>query len=214
MFLFGLGIIKINVEGKLDYDTRTIVSNHLSLIETVVILYLFPVSYLAAANLEENSIVRKTSKVFEIIFVDRSKKNSNVTEQLKNIANDPSLLPVFVFPEGKVTNGDAMVGFRSGAYVSNTPVQALAIRFRLWFCPRNMSTVSWLEDDWWYYCYTVYTIPFMTMDIKVLDPINWKGSSKEPDQKAAESQLQIANALHTKAFAMTNKVLFQKAKQE
>jgi hypothetical protein len=211
--LLSFGIVKVNVTGELHEDSRTIVSNHLSLIETVAILHQFPVAYLAASYLKSHKFVRKTSEVFEIIFVDRE-KTANISKQLVNIANDPSLLPVLIFPEGKVTNGDALVGFRTGAYVSDTPVQAVTVRFRQWLCPKSMSTVSWNEDNWFFYCYQVYAIPFITLDLNVLEPLNWKGKDLTPAEKATQSQLQIANALHTKPFAMTNKILFEKKKTE
>ena len=208
--LLSLGIVKINVTGKIDEDSRTIIANHLSLIETIAILFECPVSYLAAQDLKKHEIVRKTANVFEIIFVDRSNPNLQISNQLINIANDPSLLPVVVFPEGKVTNGDALVGFRSGAFVSETPVQSIAIRFRQWLCPKNMSLISWNEDNWYLYCYQIYAIPFITLDISILPPLNWKGQNKTPIEKAKDAELQLANALHTKPYSMSNKVLFNK----
>jgi len=211
--LLSIGITKINLKGKIDPDSRTIVSNHLSLIETLAILYEFPVSYLAASNLQRHHIIRATAGVFEFIFVDRSDSSSRISNKLVNISNDPSLLPIFVFPEGKVTNGDALVGFRTGAFISETPVQAITVRFRQWLCPKNMSMVSWNEDNWFFYCYQVYAIPFITMDIEVLPPCNWKGKTTTPSERATEVQLQIANSLHTKPFSMTNKVLFEEKKK-
>lgn len=211
--LLSFGIVKINANGKLHEDSRTIVANHLSLIETLAILHQFPVAYLAASYLKEHPLVRKTAEVFEIVFVDRE-KNANVSKQLVDIAQDPSLLPVVIFPEGKVTNGDALVGFRTGAFISDTPVQAITVRFRQWLCPKSMSTVSWNEDNWFFYCYQVYAIPFLTLDLNVLEPLNWKGKELTPAERAVQSELQIANALHTKPFAMTNKVLFEKKKTE
>ena len=84
--LLSFGIVKINVNGKLHEDSRTIVANHLSLIETLVILHQFPVAYLAASYLKKHQLVRKTAEVFEIVFVDREEKNAKVSKQLVNIA--------------------------------------------------------------------------------------------------------------------------------
>jgi hypothetical protein len=53
-------------------------------------------------------------------------------------------------------------------------------------------------------------IPFMTVDLTVLPPISWKGSGKTPQERAAESELQIANHLGTLASSRTNKELFKK----
>ncbi|OHT10489.1 Acyltransferase family protein [Tritrichomonas foetus] len=202
--LFFLGIVKINIKGNIHEYARTIVANHLSLVEALLLLDQFPVSYLAAAWLETNTFVKQTAKVFDVVFVDRAKR-SNITQHLIDIANDPMLLPVVVFPEGKVTNGDALVGFRSGAYISETLVQPVAIRYRMWFTPRPMATVAWNEWNFKYYVYQWFTIPFITVDIDCLEPISWKGSNKSPQEKAVESELQIANALGTLACCRTNK---------
>lgn len=206
--LFFLGIAKINLHGKIHPDARTIVSNHLSLIETLLFLNRFPVSYLAASYLAKTSVIQKAAEIFDFVFVDRSKRQ-NITQHLVDIANDPSLLPVVVFPEGKVTNGDALVGFRSGAYVSETLVQPVTFRYRLWLTPKAMSTISWNEDVLWIYIYQHYSIPFITVDIDCLEPINWKGSSKTPQERACESEIQIANHLGTLACCRTNKELFK-----
>ena len=204
LVLLFVGIVKINIKGQIHEYARTIVSNHQSLIEAVLLLDQFPVSYLAAAWLDHNTFIKQTAKVFDLIFVDRAKR-CNITQQLVDIANDPMLLPVVVFPEGKVTNGDALVGFRSGAYISETMVQPVAIRYRMWLTPRSMATIAWNEWNDLFYIYQVFCIPFMTVDIDILEPISWKGSNKSPQEKAVESELQIANHLGTIACSRTNK---------
>jgi hypothetical protein len=205
--LFGLGIVGVNVRGRLHPSARTIVGNHLSLIETVIILQPFPVSYLAADWLSRLTLIKQTAKVFDFYFVDRA-KHQGATNFLMHIANDPSMTPVLVFPEGKVTNGDAVLGFRSGAYVSDTVVQAVTIRYRQYLCPRSMSTYVWNENSFKFYCYQLFAIPFATVDVDLLEPIIWKGSSKSAAERAVESQLQIANHLGALATCRSNRELF------
>ena len=207
--LLGTGIVKINVRGEIHPDARTIVANHMTILDAVLLLYQFPVSYLAAAYLSKYKFIVNYSKVFDLVFVDRTKRQ-NISQHLIDIANDPMLLPVMVFPEGKVTNGDALVGFRSGAYISETLVQPLAIRYRMWLTPKTMSTVSWNEEPFLTgYIYQFFAIPWITVDIDVLEPIKWKGSDKTAQERAFESELQIANALGCLACSRTNKDLFK-----
>jgi hypothetical protein len=207
--LFVLGIIKIKVNGKLHPDTRTIVSNHMTLIEAVILLENFAVSYLAADWLAEIGLVKQTAKVFDFVFVNRAKRQNGV-ESLVAMANDPSLLPVVVFPEGKVSNGDAVLAFRSGAYVSPSLVQAVTVRYRMWLTPRSMATFAWNDYNFKRYCYQLFCIPFTTVEVDVLEPISWKGQDKTPQEKAIESQIQIANHLGTIATCRSNKELFAK----
>jgi lysophosphatidylcholine acyltransferase/lyso-PAF acetyltransferase len=205
--LLSLGIIKITVNGTIHPYARTFVCNHLALIETVVLLHEIPLSYLAADYLAKHPFIQMTSHVFDFVFVNRS-RNGGISQHLIDIANDPSLLPVMVFPEGKVSNGDAVIGFRSGAFLSETLVQPLAVRFRMWLTPKSMSTVSWNEDNFKKYVYQLFAIPFMTVELTALEPIVWKGSEKNAQERAADSQLQIANYLGVVACSRTNKDLF------
>jgi lysophosphatidylcholine acyltransferase/lyso-PAF acetyltransferase len=180
----------------------------LSLLETILLLGEFPISYLAADYLAKNPFIKLLANVFYFVFVNRSEGGA-VSKQLQNIANDPSVLPVVIFPEGKVTNGDALVGFRSGAYISPTLVQPVAVRFRMWLTPKSMATVAWNECNFKYYLYQLMSIPFLTVDLDVLPPITWKGSDKTPQERACESELQIANHLGVIACSRTNKDLFK-----
>ena len=212
--IFSMGIVHINFRGRLHRDVRTIVCNHLSLVETVILIYEFPISYLAAAYLKSNRMIQAVARVFEFIFVDRSSKSQHVSEQIKNIQNDPSLLPVLIFPEGKVTNGHACIGFRTGAFVSDTPIQPVALRFRHWLAPKWMSTISWTMDPFPLYCYQLLSTPFLTMDVDVLDPYFPKGDNKSPAERASEIQLRICNFLGIPAYSKTNKEFFAKHKQQ
>jgi 1-acyl-sn-glycerol-3-phosphate acyltransferase len=96
--MFGLGIARLNVHGSIHPDARTIICNHLSLIETVILLQQFPVSYLAADWLSRRLIIQQAAHVFDFYFVNRAKHQGGVGH-LVEIANDPSRMPVVVFPE-------------------------------------------------------------------------------------------------------------------
>jgi hypothetical protein len=120
------------------------------------------------------------------------------------------MMPVLVFPEGKVTNGDAILGFRTGAYVSETLVQPVTIRYRQWLCPRTMSTFTWNDNSFLMYCYQLFAIPFTTVDLDVLTPISCKGALKTPAERAVASQLQMANHLGVLATCRSNRELFAK----
>jgi hypothetical protein len=80
-----------------------------------------------------------------------------------------------------------------------------------------MATIAW--NEWWFklYVFQLYSIPFITIDIDVLPPISWKGMSKSAQDKAVESQLQIANHLGMLATCRTNRdyfELYEKSKKE
>ena len=211
--LFSMGIVKINFKGKPHPDIRTYVGNHLSLVETVVMIYEFPISYLAASYLSTNPFIRGVDKIFDFIFVNRSSKGADhISQVISNVQNDPYHLPLLVFPEGKVTNGHACIGFSTGAFLSDTPLQPFSIRFRQWFCPKSMATISWLIDPFWKWAFQAFSVPFYTVEVELLPPIILKGDNQSPAERAKEAQLAICNNLGIYAYSKTNKDFFEKHK--
>lgn len=207
--LLSVGIVHITLKGELKPDTRTIVSNHLTMVDPVSLLSQIPVSYLVMSGLKGNPFFTQTSKIYDIIYVDRSKKEG-ITEQVRSFQNNPNILPLTIFPEGKVTNGECVLGFRSGAFVNDTPIQPVTLRYKLWFCPRDMATISWVCDDTLEYIYQLFSIPFLTLEVSILDQIKWERPDMTPQEKAEQAELIIANSLGTLALKNTNKQIFQK----
>jgi hypothetical protein len=181
----------------------------MTLIEAVILLQQFPVSYLAADWLSRQPLIRQAARVFDFYFVNRAKHQGTINH-LVDLANDPSMMPVVVFPEGKVTNGDALLGFRSGGFVSETIVQPVTVRYRQWLCPRDMAMFVWNENCFKLYCYQLFAIPFVTVDLDLLPAMSWKGSTKSPAERAVECQLQMANHLGVLATCRSNRELFAK----
>lgn len=207
--LLSVGIVYISLNGEIKPETRTIVSNHLTMVDPVSLLSQIPVSYLVMSGLKGNPFFSQTSKIYDIIYVDRSKKEG-ITQQVCDFQNNPNILPLTIFPEGKVTNGECVLGFRSGGFVNNTPVQPVTLRYKLWFCPRDMATISWVSDDTLEYIYQLFSIPFITLEVNILDPIKWEKPDMTPQEKANQAELIIANSLGCLALKNTNKEIFQK----
>ncbi|OHT04663.1 Acyltransferase family protein [Tritrichomonas foetus] len=211
--LFCLGILHIKTTGSLKYDTRTIVVNHLTMIDIITVISQFDASFLSMSSLENVHFFKKTRQIFGLIFVNRS-KSSGTTAEIQKIQNDPSVQPIVIFPEGKVTNGDALLGFRSGAFVNDTPIQPMTLRYNHWLCPKNMATIAWNEWNTLLYIYQLFSIPFMTLEIDILPQIIYKGNDKSPSERAAEVELLMANSLGCLALHKTNKEYFTKQKDE
>lgn len=211
--LFSVGIVHITLNGELKPDTRTIVSNHLTMVDPVSLLSQIPVSYLVMAGLKGNPFFTQTSKIYDIIYVDRT-KTEGITEQVCSFQNNRDILPLTIFPEGKVTIGECVLGFRSGAFVNDTPIQPVTLRYKLWFCPKSMATISWVADDTLEYIYQLFSIPFLTLEVNILDQIKWERPDMTPAEKAKQAQLIMANSLGCIALKNTNKEIFQKKKEK
>lgn len=206
--LFAMGIVYIKRRGKIEPDTRTILINHLTLFDITSGITFFDSSYLAMASIKNISIIKQANMIFSMIYVDRSKDKQGTTEVLRKVQNDYSLAPIVIFPEGKVTNGDGLLGFRTGAFINDTPLQGVTFRYKLWFCSRGLSTIAWVHPSDLFYVWQVFTIPFMTLEIDCLPQVSFKGTNKAPAERAKEVELMMANHLGCLAVKQTNKEYF------
>ena len=206
--LFAMGVVYIKKEGKIEKNTRTLLINHLTLFDITAAITLFDSSYLAMASIKNNPIIKGANEIFNMIYVDRSKVGQGTTEVIRKVQEDYSLAPIVIFPEGKVTNGDGLLGFRTGAFISDTPLQPITFRYKLWFCTRGLSTMAWVHENTLFYIWQVFTIPFMTLEIDCLPQICFKDTNKTPAEKAKEVELMMANHLGCLAVKQTNKEYF------
>ena len=212
--MIGLGVVKITKNGELKNDTRTLVVNHLTMIDALVVMSQFDCSFLTMSGVQNLTLFRKASLIFDLIFVDRSKMKQGTTQHIQKVQNDPSVQPIVIFPEGKVTNGNALIGFRSGAFVNNTPLQPMTFQYKHWLCPKGMSSIAWNQDKLTDYIISLFSIPFITIEITIHPQIVYKGNDQTPAERAADVELQMANYLGCVAVQQTNKEFYMKHKED
>ena len=204
LILFTCGVVWITKKGEVKEDTRTMVSNHLCFFDAASLFLAAPCQFVATAGSRNNTLCYRGSLVFDMIFVDRTKAGG-ATKQITDAQQDNDRVRVAIFPEGRVTNGSCMIGFRTGAFVAETPLQPIALRYKHWLMPESMATIAWCEWNFWLFIYQMYSIPFLTLEITVHDQQIYKGDGKTPEQRAHEAQLMIANSLGCPAYSKTNK---------
>lgn len=207
LLLFSLGIFRIKVKGRPNSEARIIISNHHALVDTLLIFLSSPCSIVAASFLSKNIVIKMFSKVFDFVFIDRSIKNDRKTSELNEIIANNNHLPVLIFPEGKVGDGEYLIGFRSGAFISDEIVQITAVRYRHWLIPKGATTIAWISDKNFEYFLQLFATPFYTAQVDYLPVFEW--NSKEPFLRAREAQLALANHLGVVALSKTNRDLFQ-----
>lgn len=208
--LFFIGVIWVNNKGKVDPETRTLVVNHLSVFDTVCLISFFPFGIVSMDSLRGNIFVDHIVRVFDGVFVDRS-KSSGTTQKMIEFQNDHTHIPLLVFPEGKVTDGSGLLGFRSGAFIANQQIQPVTIRYKMWLTNKKMSNIAWLEWDALLYVFQLFAVPFITIELDILDPIKFD-ENKPARDRAIEVEILMANHLGCKAIDRTNKEIFQSGK--
>ena len=135
---FFLGI-KIKVENykKETEFPKIIVCNHLSVIDSIIISAILPCKFgfvynpIAANTFPLSAGFKKCGGVVlnkRINF--RDKTNSDKIQEITNYLslNDPiNEGRLFIFPEGRHTNGKYMIDFRRGAFIHNIDIQPILI---------------------------------------------------------------------------------------
>uniref|UniRef100_A0A7N0V5Y1 Phospholipid/glycerol acyltransferase domain-containing protein n=1 Tax=Kalanchoe fedtschenkoi TaxID=63787 RepID=A0A7N0V5Y1_KALFE len=148
LFVFGFYWIDVTVVVNQDEtaDTRNqgekckrpgaIISNHVSYLD---ILYhmssAFP-SFVAKRSVAKLPLVGLISKCLGCVFVQRESKSSNfkgvsgvVTERVRKAHQNKDSPMMMLFPEGTTTNGDYLLPFKTGAFLSKAPVLPVILRY-------------------------------------------------------------------------------------
>nr|XP_043616305.1 lysophospholipid acyltransferase LPEAT1-like [Erigeron canadensis] len=125
-----------NGESKVTERPGVIISNHVSHLD---ILYhmssSFP-SFVAKKSVSELPLIGLISKCLGCIFVQREPKSSDfkgvsgvVNDRINESLQDKSAPMVMLFPEGTTTNGDYILPFKTGAFLSKAPVLPVILRY-------------------------------------------------------------------------------------
>lgn len=67
------------------------------------------------------------------------------------------------------------MGFRSGAFITDCKIQPVAINYKCWFMKKGYSTISWVDMNPGRYFYDLFVIPFISVEIEYLEPMEMKG---------------------------------------
>ncbi|XP_042508002.1 lysophospholipid acyltransferase LPEAT1-like isoform X2 [Macadamia integrifolia] len=113
-----------------------IISNHISYLD---ILYhmssSFP-SFVAKRSVSKLPLIGLISKCLGCVYVQRESKSSDfkgvsgiVTERVKEAHQNKFAPMIMLFPEGTTTNGDFLLPFRTGAFLSKSPVLPVILRY-------------------------------------------------------------------------------------
>ncbi|KAK9270982.1 hypothetical protein L1049_026570 [Liquidambar formosana] len=113
-----------------------IISNHVSYLD---ILYhmssSFP-SFVAKRSVAKLPLVGLISKCLGCVYVQRESKSSDfkgvsgvVTERVREAHQNKFAPMMMLFPEGTTTNGDYLLPFKTGAFLSKAPVLPVILRY-------------------------------------------------------------------------------------
>ncbi|CAA0831579.1 Lysophospholipid acyltransferase LPEAT1 [Striga hermonthica] len=113
-----------------------IISNHVSYIDILYHMATSFPSFVAKRSVAKLPLVGLISKCLGCIYVQRESKSSDfkgvsgvVNERIREAHQDKSAPKMMLFPEGTTTNGDYLLPFKSGAFLSKAPVLPVILRY-------------------------------------------------------------------------------------
>lgn len=108
--------------------TPVLVSNHTCYMDGLILAVEFGAPRIVATSGSKDApVVGTLMQEMDVIFVDREDSNSRqatldaINEHCHTWA--PGKRPLLVFPEGKTTNGEALLPFKKGAFAAGLPVR-------------------------------------------------------------------------------------------
>lgn len=107
-------------------ERKIIISTHTSILDHMVIAYLFRCGFLSSITIMKSYFGRLVTGIVPMLLLDRTKKE-NTVERIKNyVTNEESLC---LYPEGVITHPDTIIQFRTGAFNTGHPVQPVVIKY-------------------------------------------------------------------------------------
>jgi 1-acyl-sn-glycerol-3-phosphate acyltransferase len=207
IFLALLGIWRINFIGSLDESARFVTPNHICFFDGWLLLAL-GFRPLGKKELLDIPCLKDMCEVFEGIPVDRSRA-TGVSQVLLQNAIDFTKPPVMIMPEGATTSGDYMLRFHLGAFLSDLPVQPLAIRYKLWGTTRDLHHISFFHN-YPYHLLVFLGIPFITVDVNFMESMSIKQPHEmSPREFADMVGLAIANRLGVRMISLSSSAVYK-----
>jgi hypothetical protein len=204
VFLMCLGVVRLNFTDTPSETARIFVSNSLSLLDYFVIFCSTPFTFLnkSDTNTAERICFSTLFDTFVLTPQGDKKKNVKPRYQLENAASDPSLFPLLIFPEGRQTNGDAVIQFDPDPFANEYEVQGVYLQYTLGFTPRGFNAV-FSGDSLFGFVLRLVSIPFVVVNGGYIRADARGKINADVNRKAEGWQLAVANRLKVNALKCT-----------
>jgi 1-acyl-sn-glycerol-3-phosphate acyltransferase len=200
------GHIWVQVNKYADPEARVICGNHNSLVDGFLVNRFAVCRGSGKNDYSKITILRLFFETTDCIWIDRTKRGG-VSQQFKDSINDPKKMPLVVFPEGTMTNGNVILKFHTGGFLTKKPIQPFTIRYWQSFVRKGWNTNAYTEPNFLLYAFGLLALPPSVVTIKLL-PLIYPEDDESPEQLATRVQLTIANDLKVKAVSRSSSEIF------
>lgn len=206
--VFFLGQVKIVVKGDIDPNSRIFISNHIGFNDPFYMILRMAMAPISKIELDQNPFFGPIIRSSTSLFVDRTHP-CGLTKVVKERAADHKDYPLYIFPEGTTTNGEVMLKFHCGSFVSDEQVQPLALRLYVPFVPKGWNTPAWIQPSFAAHIFALLSLPPNIVVIEPLKPMHLK-DYKDPTEFANAAHLVLANHLGVLAINRSSHEIYRK----
>jgi lysophosphatidylcholine acyltransferase/lyso-PAF acetyltransferase len=135
-----------DVYSKLEFSktsqTSIIISNHVSYMDIIYYLSRSETpGFIAREETSQLPFIGTFARILQCLFLDRKSRDTRLdvlnslktrVEKIKGGLNYNNIL---IFPEGTTTNGRCIINFKKGAFVTETPLKIVSLRYDSKFSP-------------------------------------------------------------------------------
>lgn len=128
--VFYMNNIEIKVRGlnKIKPGPKVFIANHTSYIDFLIIFYVLGTGFLSSSTINSNPLTKQMTKMLPVLIIDRSKKNENTVNKMKEYVETHG--SICLFPEGIMTHPDTLIRFRTGAFNIGYPVYPIVLKYK------------------------------------------------------------------------------------
>jgi len=120
--------VKIKVKGfnKIKDEKKVFIVNHASHFDYLILFYILNSGFLTSAFVNDNFLSKQIKNIIPMLIVERQ-KSMNTVEKMKEYIGEHG--SICMFPEGIITNPNALIRFRSGAFHTGYPVYPIVLKY-------------------------------------------------------------------------------------
>jgi 1-acyl-sn-glycerol-3-phosphate acyltransferase len=203
---FACGLVYIHKTGTVDPAARFIISNHTAMFDPFVIC---DVLLCRGSGKQEyrKYFFHHILDLADPIWIDRS-ASTGVSQKLVESANDFKQPPVLIYPEATLNNGDVILKFHTGAFLTQYPVQMVCVRYWQAFVPQGWNSYAYTSPNFLKYLWGMVSMPFVIVTADILPAIH-PNEGESVHDFATRAQLMMANYMKVKAVDRSSDELFK-----
>ena len=209
-YFIAMGHIWIRKHGEIDPEARVIVTNHTALHDGMIVSCCRDCAVVSKASFKVPPFVYLFDMI-DPIYVRRDMAGGQ-TKPIIEHAQREDRLPILIFSEGTITNGDVLLKFHRSAFLTGRKVQPMLVRYSMPLVPNGWNSYAWTVVNTFKYLWDCLSVPLNIVNVYILPSHDISEYNNDVEEFTKQVQLQCANALGVKAVTRSSDEIFKKRK--